>query len=189
MLITCPPRQPFKNGPRSARTAYPCRHTPQSHGRATGERERHTGDFRKKGHSHGKDIPRLHSHRQWPHILKNRARTVTADSPQGLQACDPKHKGKRARARLFCTQARRPVVCSKPNARPIPASEPHRRQPGEQSCGQSGMVQLPNEYPARPRTTPTPSPRPNDRRGGVGTASRSGLRPFGRGLERFSRPH
>ena len=159
---------------------------PQSHGRATASRWPPTGDFRTKGHTHGKDIPRLHRHRRWPHILKNGARTVTTDSPQGIQACDPKHKGKRTRARLFCTQARCPVVCCESNASPIPASEPHRRQPGKQSGGQSGMVQLPNEYPARPRATPTPSPRPNDRRGCVGTVSRSGLRPNGRGFAHLS---
>ena len=44
MFITHPPRQTRHKRFVSARTAYPCRHTPQSHGRATGERERHTGD-------------------------------------------------------------------------------------------------------------------------------------------------
>ena len=44
MFITHPPRQTRHKRLVSARTATPYRHTPQSHGRATGERERHTGD-------------------------------------------------------------------------------------------------------------------------------------------------
>lgn len=63
MFITRTPRKTRHKRFVSARTATPTRHTPKRHGRATDERERHVGDFTKKGHTHGKDIPRLHGHR------------------------------------------------------------------------------------------------------------------------------
>lgn len=47
MFITHPPRQTRHKRLVSARTAYPCRHTTKSHGRATGERGRLTRDFKK----------------------------------------------------------------------------------------------------------------------------------------------
>ena len=44
MFITHPPRQTRHKRFVSARTAYPCRHTPQRRGRATSERDRATRD-------------------------------------------------------------------------------------------------------------------------------------------------
>ena len=187
MFITHPPRQTHENAPTS-----PCNHGKENTRATSADApQANVGGSRAiveaKGQTHGKELHGLHRHGRGPYILQDGARTGATDDLKGVQACDPKHEGKRARARLFCTQARRPVVCDEPNARSIPASKPYRRQPREQSCGQSGMVQRADEHPAWPRATQTPSPRPDDDRGGVGTVGGSAPTPTGRGLERFSR--
>lgn len=49
MLITCPPRQPFKNGPRSARAATPTPTRTQGRERATASRGRPRRDSGRHG--------------------------------------------------------------------------------------------------------------------------------------------
>lgn len=172
MLITRPPRRSAKNGHRSAPRGKRLiiRATRQDAPQAA--RALPAGHFRTKGQTHEKDIPRLHDHRRRSRILQNRARIDTAHDPKELPTCDVEHEGKRARARLFCTQARGFVVCFQPNASPIFASKPYRRKPGEQSGGQPRMVQRAHECPARPRATPSQNPRPNGPQWGAGTVNR-----------------